>query len=106
MKTLKHDLNLTKEQKEKIKGIRKDFNTKILALRKKIQDNNKSLRKLMLTQYSESELDKLADARGKLVADTVKIRFHFKKAVHEVLTSEQKDKIKKLQAERLKHLKK
>ena len=120
-------LELSAEQRERVRAIVDKARPAMRAVRDKMQDNRQALRALMqqdkageaanalnleagrtseasratisargprLDPIGDAELRRLADARGKLVAEMTVLRARMKSDIHAVLTPEQRDKLK------------
>ena len=88
-------LELSAEQRDKVRAIADKSRPALRAVHDKMQENRKSMRALMQQEKpADAELRKLADARGKLVAEMTVLRARMKSDIHAVLTPEQRDKLK------------
>jgi Spy/CpxP family protein refolding chaperone len=87
-------LDLTKEQRDKVRAIVDKSRPQTRELRDKMADNRNQLRTLA-QQGSPKEADvrKLADTQGKLMADMIVQRTKVRTEIHAVLTPEQREKL-------------
>lgn len=87
-------LDLTKEQRDKVRAIVDKSTPKTRELRDKIADNRTKLHALMQQEKpKDAEVRKLADEKGKLVAEMIVERTKVKSEIHAVLTPEQREKM-------------
>jgi len=87
-------LDLTKEQRDKVRAIVDKSTPKTRELRDKIADNRAQLRTLVQQDKAkDADVRKLADERGKLVAEMIVQRTKVKNEIHAVLTPEQREKM-------------
>ena len=87
-------LDLTKEQRDKVRAIVDKTRPQTRELRDKLSENRKQLQ--TLTQQGtakESEIRKLADNQGKLIADMIVQRSKVQGEISAVLTPEQREKM-------------
>jgi len=87
-------LDLTTEQRDKVRAIVDKSRPRNRELRDKLSENRKQLQ--TLTQQGtakESEIRKLADNQGKLIADKIVQRSKVQAEVNAVLTPEQREKM-------------
>jgi len=87
-------LDLTKEQRDKVRAIVDKTRPQTRELRDKLSENRKQLQ--TLTQQGtakESEIRKLADNQGKLIADMIVQRNKVQGEISAVLTPEQREKM-------------
>jgi Spy/CpxP family protein refolding chaperone len=95
LERLKASLALTPDQEKQLKGIKekhKDF-------MKKIREEKHAIKKEAhviadAEQVDQEKLDKLAKRAGQLASDKLKNRVMAKHEINQVLTQEQKDKLK------------
>ncbi len=88
-------LELSAEQRDQVRAIADKSRPALRAVHDKMQENRKSMRALMQQEkVNDSDIRKLADARGKLVAEMTVLRARMKSDIHAVLTPEQRDKLK------------
>lgn len=92
-------LDLTDEQKQKIRDVMASSDPKFQDAMKKAEANNKQLRELCGDKYDATKVATLADAQGKLVAQAIELRLQVRHQIYEILTPEQREKIKKLREE-------
>lgn len=86
-------LELTKEQRDKVRAIVDKSTPKTRELRDKIADNRTQLHALMLQDKpKDADVRKLADEKGKLVAEMIVQRTKVKNEIHAVLTPAQREK--------------
>jgi len=98
------EINLTDEQKDKLKSMTTEFQLKKVDLEAEIQKANILMRDLMHDDnISESNVFKAIDRVTSLKADMKKMHYSHMKSVKNVLTDEQKDKLQSL---RKKHIEK
>ena len=87
-------LDLTKEQRDKVRAIVDKSRPQTRELRDKFSENRKQLQTLtQLGTVKESEIRKLADIQGKLMADMIVQRSKVRGEVNAVLTPEQREKM-------------
>lgn len=87
-------LDLTKEQRDKVRAIVDKSRPQTRELRDKLADNRKQLRTLVQQgNAKEADVRKLADAQGKLMADMIVQRTKVRNEIHAVLTPEQREKL-------------
>jgi len=87
-------LDLTKEQREKVRAIVDKSTPKTRELRDKLADNRTQLRTLVQQDKAkDADVRKLADEQGKLVAEMIVQRTKVKNEIHAVLTPEQREKV-------------
>jgi Spy/CpxP family protein refolding chaperone len=87
-------LDLTKEQRDKVRAIVDKTRPQTRELHDKLSENRKQLQ--MLTQQGtakEGEIRKLADNQGKLIADMIVQRSKVRGEINAVLTPEQREKM-------------
>jgi Spy/CpxP family protein refolding chaperone len=99
LKQLAQKMDLTKEQKEKIRVILQNADPKFETGMKAAEANSKALMKLCGPMYDEAKIAPLADAQGKLVAEAIKLRLSVRHQVWEVLTPAQREDLKKFRQE-------
>lgn len=88
-------LNLSKEQRDKVRAIVDKARPQSRELRDKLADNHKQLRALMEQGTpKEADVRKLADTQGKLIADMIVQRTRVHGEISAVLTPEQRDQLK------------
>jgi Spy/CpxP family protein refolding chaperone len=88
-------LDLTTEQRDKVRAIVDKARPQTRELRDKLSENRKQLQ--ALTQQGtakEGEVRKLADAKGKLIADMIVQRSKLRNEIDAVLTPEQREKLR------------
>jgi Spy/CpxP family protein refolding chaperone len=93
-------LDLTKEQRDKVRTIVDKARPQTRDLHDKLSENRKQLR--ALTQQGtvmEGDIRKLADSQGKLIANKIVQRSKLQAEVNAVLTPEQREKMQ----QRLEH---
>jgi protein CpxP len=87
-------LGLTHEQRDKVRAIVDKARPATRELRDKVVDNHRQLRALMQQDNpKESEVRKLADAQGRLVADMIVQQAKVQSEIRAVLTPEQREKL-------------
>ena len=90
-------LNLTDDQVKKMRAIKDKYRPQKQALADKSRENRKALRALMdQDKVKDSEIRKLADARGKIKADMIFLKKKMKLEMQAVLTKEQRAKWKEI----------
>ncbi len=88
-------LELSAEQRDRVRAIVDKARPAMRAVRDKMRDNRQALRALIQQDKAgDADIRKLADARGKLVAEMTVLRARVKSDIHAVLTPEQRDKLK------------
>jgi len=97
---IKH-LELSDEQATQVRSIRDSYQPKMQALREKMQENRKQLREEMHAETIDQEkVKKLADKMGDLKADKIILRAEKRNKIHNVLTNEQREKMKEMKERR------
>jgi Spy/CpxP family protein refolding chaperone len=87
-------LDLTKEQRDKVRAIVDKSRPQTRELRDKLADNRKQLHTLVQQgSAKEADVRKLADTQGKLMADMIVQRTKVRNEIHAVLTPEQREKL-------------
>lgn len=97
-------LELSTEQRDKVRAIADKSRPALRTVHDKMRDNRQAMRVLMQQEKpTEAEVRKLADVRGKLVAEMTVLRARMKSDIHAVLTPEQRDKLKQHSEQRRRH---
>lgn len=97
-------LELSTEQRDKVRAIADKSRPAVRAVHDKMRDNRQAMHVLMQQEKpTEAEVRKLADVRGKLVAEMTVLRVRMKSDIHAVLTPEQRDKLKQHSEQRRRH---
>ena len=97
-------LGLSAEQRDKVRAIADKSRPALRAVHDKMRDNRQAMRTLMQQEKAgDADIRKLADARGKLVAEMTVLRARMKSEVHAVLTPAQRDKLKQHSEQRRHH---
>ena len=87
-------LDLSKEQRDKVRAIVDKTRPQTRELRDKLSENRKQLQTLTRQGTAkESEIRKLADNQGKLIADMIMQRSKVQGEINAVLTPEQREKM-------------
>jgi Spy/CpxP family protein refolding chaperone len=87
-------LGLTTVQRDKVRAIVDKSRPQSRALRDKLSESRKQLRTLIQQGTAkESEIRKLADNQGKLIADKIVLRSKMQGEINAVLTPEQREKL-------------
>ena len=87
-------LDLTKEQRDKVRAIVDKTRPQTRELHDKLAESRKQLQSLTLQGTAkESEIRKLADSQGKLIADMIVQRNKVQGEINAVLTLEQREKM-------------
>lgn len=87
-------LDLTKEQRDKVRAIVDKTRPQTRELRDKLSENRKQLQTLTRQGTAkESDIRKLADNQGKLIADMIVQRSKVQGEISAVLTPEQREKM-------------
>jgi Spy/CpxP family protein refolding chaperone len=90
-------LGLTKEQRDAVRAIVDKSRPQKRALRDTLRENRRQLRALMQAGTpSESEVRKIADAQGRVMADMIVLRTKTRAEINAVLTQEQREKIQNM----------
>jgi Spy/CpxP family protein refolding chaperone len=98
-------LSLDEKQTEKVKAIAKTYDKQFDELRGKMQDGRKQMHALMAKDdASEAEVRKLAEAQGKLKADSIMLRTKMQHEVDQVLTKEQREKHREMREHHGRHM--
>jgi periplasmic protein CpxP/Spy len=94
---LAYRLNLTPEQRTKVRAIVDKARPETRALRDKLFDNRQQLRTLVRQgNAKEADVRKLADVQGKLMADMIVQRSKLHNEINAVLTPEQREQFQQL----------
>jgi len=97
---IKH-LELSDEQATQVRSIRDSYQPKMKALREKMKENRKQLREEMRAETIDQEkVEKLAKSMGDLKADKIILRAEKRSKIHDVLTKEQREKMKEMKERR------
>jgi protein CpxP len=87
-------LDLSKEQRDKVRAIVDKARPQTRALRDKLSENHTLMHALMQQDtVKEADIRKLADNQGKLIADMIVQRSKMRNEIHAVLTPEQREKL-------------
>jgi Spy/CpxP family protein refolding chaperone len=86
-------LDLTKEQRDKVRAIVDKARPETRALRDKLTDNRKQLQAATQQGGKDAEVRKLADAQGKLMADMIVLRTRVHGEISAVLTPAQREQL-------------
>lgn len=85
-------LDLSTEQRDKVRAIVDKARPQMRALRDQLSDNRQKLRALMQSgNAKEADIRKLADTQGKLMADKIVQRSRVHNEINAVLTPEQRE---------------
>lgn len=90
------ELNLTKEQKDKVKAIRESSKGKGKELRQATKEARKNMKALLASDASKEEIAKAFDVVQAKQAESAKFMFTQMLQVREILTPEQRAKMKEL----------
>ena len=97
---IKH-LDLTDEQATQVRSIRDSYQPKMKALREKMKDNRKQLREEMHAEtIDQQKVKKLAQTMGDLKAEKIILRAEKRSKIRDVLTGEQREKMKEMKQHR------
>lgn len=99
VETLKHavkKLDLTKEQKNKIRAVVETANPKFDKGMQDAEANSKALFALCGPHYDAAKIKTLADAQGKLVSEAIQLRFQVRHDIYEILDLKQREELKKM----------
>jgi Spy/CpxP family protein refolding chaperone len=96
LKQVLDQLNLSAEQKTELSTYMHSVEPLFVQNMAKSNANNRALNELTGENYDELQVDKLAYAEGFVVADTIKLRMQVRHEIYEILTPEQRLKVKKL----------
>ena len=96
LKKAVQQLDLTDEQKAKIQAVVEASEPKFADAMKKAEANSKALCQLYGDKYDATKIATLADAQGQLVANAIKLRLQVRHDICEILTPEQRVKVKKI----------
>lgn len=94
LKQVVQQLDLTDEQKQKIRDVIQNADPKFQKAMKEAEANSQSLMALCGDKYDAAKISELADAQGKLVAEAIKLRLEVRHQIFEILTPEQRKKVK------------
>jgi Spy/CpxP family protein refolding chaperone len=93
--TLRSELGITSKQREKIRAIVKSHRQEIAALLQPVADKRRALRDATLAENAnDAAIRAAADELGKAIGDAAVVGSKIKGEVREVLTPEQREKIK------------
>jgi len=96
------EINLTDDQKDKLKSMATEFQLKKVDLEAEIEKGNILLRDLMHDESaSESDVFKTIDRVTAFKADMKKMHYSHMKSAKNVLTNEQKEKLESLRKEHM-----
>jgi periplasmic protein CpxP/Spy len=94
LKQFVQKLDLTDEQKQKIRTIVEAADVKFQKGMKDAEMNSKALMALTGENYDAAKIAPLADAQGMLVSNAIKWRLEVRHSIFEVLTPEQREELK------------
>lgn len=93
MEKFSRSLNLTNEQKSKIKTIKEQARRELRANREKMQAVKHQIKDLIKSKpLNEAKLDKLLSEKSAIITATMKTKVMMKHQIYNVLNSEQKAK--------------
>lgn len=90
------ELNLTAEQRDKVKAIREASKDKAKALRQETKEANKKLKEILATEASKDDLNKAFENVQTKRAEMGKFMFGQMLQIRDILTPEQRAKVKDL----------
>ncbi len=102
LKQFVQKLDLTQEQKDKIRMVVEAADAKFQTGMKSAEANSKALMDLCGDKYDAAKIAPLADAQGKLVSEAIQLRLEVRHSIYEILTPEQREELKefkKMEAE-------
>ena len=98
--TLRSELNVTDEQREKAREVLKSHRSEIVTTVQSVRDARTNLRDLTLSDdATESEIRAAADALGKTIADAAVKRAELRKAIAPIFTAEQQHLVREFLAD-------
>lgn len=95
LKEVVKKLDLTKEQKQKIRDVIKNADPKFQAGMKSAESNSAGLLALGGDKYDAAKIATLADAQGQLVASAIELRLEVRHQIYEILTPKQREELEK-----------
>jgi Spy/CpxP family protein refolding chaperone len=104
LKQLVQKMDLTQEQKDKIKVVMQNADPKFNKAMTEADANSKALMVLCGDKYDAAKISTLADAQGKLVADAIKLRLAVRHDIYEILTPKQREDMKKFREMEMKEM--
>jgi Spy/CpxP family protein refolding chaperone len=94
LKKFYSDLDVTQEQREKIRDVLKEHRSEIVAVARPIVEKRRALREAVLAKNPDDDaIRAAANSLGKAIGDAAVLASKVKPEVGKVLTSEQKEKI-------------
>lgn len=102
LQQLVQKLDLTEEQKTKIRDVIKVAEPKFNTGMKSAEANSKELMALCGDKYDAAKIATLADAQGKLVAEAIKMRLQVRHDIFEILTPKQREELKQFREMQMK----
>jgi Spy/CpxP family protein refolding chaperone len=100
LKQLHSDMDVTKDQREKIHGVLKEHRGEIAGVVKPLVEKRRALRDAVMAQNpDEAAIRSAANDLGKAIGDAAVLASKVKPEICKVLTSEQKEKLKEFRQE-------
>lgn len=93
-------LNLTKEQQENIWSIMDEKRRQMRSYMMSIHEGRKQIHEVAAGSYDAAQVQKLADAQGKAMANLIVLRTHTRVKIQSILTPEQQLRFKELRNQR------
>lgn len=91
---LADELDLSKEQREKIRDIVKKSRTQMRDLGESLGDNRDNMNEIFNEKGHGAEFDKLAHRQGELIGEMIILRAKTRAQIEGVLTAEQKERFR------------
>lgn len=104
MKDLPKELNLSAEQKEKIKKIREENRDQMKKMREKMHAKMQEFRSKMASDASDGDIKEAHEEMQEMHEDMAEARLEKMLKVRAVLTPEQRKKFMALQEKKMKHM--
>ena len=100
IKRLTHQLDMEKEQRDKVWAVYDDIHPKLRSLGEQSRDNRKALAEAIRNNASKRDIDKLAKKQGDLKAKMISLRADMQRDIRSQLTDEQRAKIDEMREQR------
>lgn len=100
LKQVLSQLNLSDEQKAKLSSFLQSVEPQFVKNLAESNENTHALEQLVGENYDATTVAQLADAQGKIVADTIILRMQVRHQIYALLTPMQRLKVKEIQLEK------